>query len=175
MRITTKTSGIKHRVWEVIYSQAYDNVLTVDFIDTETAEVITINYDTIEQKINWVPPFNPNTTKIYADDVYVMNLGEFVSKLSSLIKIRKIINAGVSNDYEYLKAGWNLDRPLTDDDYIEIVVDKYNYNDIIGIGIDTIIVAIETKHFNYKNLTPEQFIQVCEFWTIGRNPDNVPF
>lgn len=175
MKITTKTSGMKNRVWELIYSQDYDSIIAIDFIDNETAEIITINYDTIERKIHWVPPFNPNTTKIYADDVHIMNLGEFIGRLSSLIKIKKIISVAIPNDCGFLKAGWNLDRPLTDDDCIEIVASKYNHNDIINIGIDTIITAIEMKHFNYEKLSPDQFIQVCEFWTMGRNSDNVPF
>lgn len=178
MELTTRTKGVIEREWIIefcIRGEGEKEFYRFDFISTVTGEVIEgIKYDSVRQEYEWIPPFNPFTLIIYSDGVPMnMILSEFIKNVASLRDIEDIIEIGIL-DYE-LKKGWDMENPriFHNDENRKIAINFSACQNVIELGRDCIITAIKLEKFNYKALSPRQFIQVCSWYM--QNLDNVPF
>lgn len=179
MELTIRTKGAIEREWAIgfcIRGDGEKDFYRFNFINTVTGEVIEgIKYDNVRHEYEWLPPFNPPALIVYSDGVPMnITLSEFIKNVASLKDIEDIIKIGVLDDE--LKKSWNIESPhiFHYDENIKIAINISACQNVIELGRDCIITAIKLEKFNYKALSPKQFIQVCSYWYM-QNLDNVPF
>ena len=154
MELTTMTQP-KKRVWAIDFNLRSDG-LYVDFISIITGEVITgITYSFETEKYSYIPPFSYEDLYVYIDGESALPMTTFLNHIITLISLKTIISLGIEESEDLL--GWDLDKPRTSEDYMNIAVKYETYKTVIFLGIDVIRQAVKNKTFNYENLDSNQF------------------
>lgn len=176
MKLTTITQP-KKRVWAIDFNLRSDG-LYVDFISIITGEVITgITYSFETKKYSYIPPFSYEDLYVSVDGELELPMTAFLNHIITLINLKTIISLGIEESEDLL--GWNLDKPRTSEDYMNMAVKYETYKTVIFLGIDVIRQAVKNKTFNYENLDSNQFktfFDLVADW--GRKYDderNIPF
>ena len=154
MELTTMTQP-KKRVWAIDFNLRSDG-LYVDFISIITGEVITgITYSFETEKYSYIPPFSYEDLYVYIDGESALPMTTFLNHIITLISLKTIISLGIEESEDLL--GWDLDKPRTSEDYMNIAVKYETYKTVIFLGIDVIRQAVKNKTFNYGNLDSNKF------------------
>lgn len=170
MKLTTFTMP-NNRPWEIQFYTVRHTKLIIDFISPVTGEVISgLTYNLIDDTYQRTPPFNPLVIEVFKDDEKLFPMNVFIDRLILLISISDIIKAAIKNDEA--KAGWNLEKPYSNEEYMDIATkDEDEFIQIIRLGIDTIRAAIENGEFYHSELTMSQFQEVCGFLSAVEDYD----
>ena len=176
MKFTTMTQP-KKRVWAIDFNLE-DDKLKMDFISPITGEVITgITYSFETEKYSYIPPFSYEDLYVSVDGELKLPMTAFLNHIITLISLKTIISLGIEELEDLL--GWDLDKPRTSEDYMNMAVKYETYNIVMFLGIDVIRQAVKNKTFNYENLNSIQFktfFNLVADW--GREYDdekNIPF
>lgn len=170
MKLTTITM-LSNRPWEIQFYTVRHTNLIIDFINPVTGESISgLTYSLIDDTYQRRPPFNPLVLEVCKDGEKLFPMNVFVDRLILLISISDIIKAAIKNDEA--KAGWNLKKPSSNEEYMDIATkDEDEFIQIICLGIDTIRAAIENGEFYHSELTMSQFQEVCGFLSTTEDYD----
>lgn len=145
----------KKRVWAIDFNLTSGS-LYVDFISVITGEVITgITYSFETEKCSYIPPFSYEDLYVFVDEELKLPMTAFLNHIITLISLKTIISLGIEESEDLL--GWNLDKPRTSEDYMNMAVKYETYKTVIFLGIDVIRQAVKNKTFNYENLNSNQF------------------
>lgn len=173
MKFTTITQP-KKRVWAIDFAMFNDNIMFIDFISPITGEVITgITYNLNTDTYSYVPPFEPVELEVYSNGKITMPMVEFFGNIAVLARIKQLIIKGIDN--KDLVAGWELDKPRTAEDYMDIAIDYDRYKSVMYLGIDTITQAVNREQFNFKELETSEFKDLCKFMSWICAGDKIPF
>lgn len=154
MKFTTMTQP-KNRVWAIDFNLE-DDELKMDFISPITGEVITgITYCFESEQYIYVPPFDYMELNVSINGKVELPMVAFLNHIISLINLKKLINIGI-RETEFV-LGWDLDKPRTAEDYMNIAVDYNRYKTVMYIGIDAIRQAVKDCSFCCEDLEREQF------------------
>lgn len=145
----------KKRVWAIDFNLRSGG-LYVDFISVITGEVITgITYSFETEKYSYIPPFSYKDLYVSVDGGLELPMTDFLNHIITLINLKTIISLGIEESEDLL--GWDLNKPRTSEDYMNIAVKYETYMTVIFLGIDVIRQAVKNKTFNYENLNSNEF------------------